>query len=80
MPTSILLSAKKHLQSIIDRNKETGNTSCLFAADNMAYEIAISAINQCIVQNKAEAEKHKALDEFDAALEAMFPGGGLAHV
>ena len=79
MPTSILLSAKNHLQSLIARNKETENTSCLFAADNMAYKIAIYAINQCIAQNKAEVEKHKALAEFDAALAKLFSGGGVTN-
>lgn len=74
MPTPILEAAKRHLQSLLAENKKDEATARLYAADNMVYEIAISALDRCIKANAAEAAAKKAEAEFDAAMEKLFRG------
>jgi hypothetical protein len=72
MQSSILAAAKRHLQALLAENKKDEATMRLYAGDNLAYEIAISALDRCIKANAAEAAAKKAEAEFDYALERMF--------
>ena len=71
MTTPVMDAAKRHILEIIERNNSNPG---LFAADTMALQIAVSAIDKCIKAEAAEAAARRAEAEFDAAMAKLFYG------